>query len=45
MVTDWEEKCSDERPCEFEFLGLIMLLGGFDLIHSVCFRRRVVVMG
>ena len=48
-ITDWAEKCLDQRPCEFEFLGLIMFLllflGGFDLVPYVCFRRRVVVMG
>ena len=48
-IIDWEEKGSDQRPCESEFLGFIMFLfyflGSFDLVPSVCFRRRVVVMG
>ena len=25
-ITNWEEKCSDQGPCEFEFLGIIMSL-------------------
>ena len=44
-ITDWAEKCSDQRLCMFEFIGLIMFFEGFDLVPSVCVRRRVVVMG
>ena len=42
-------KKSAQIKDQSEFLGLIifffLFLGGFDLVPSVCFRMRVVVMG
>ena len=52
-IIDWVEKSLDQRPREFRFLVFILFscffvfvfVFVFDLVSSVCFRKRVVVMG